>query len=117
MSTQDIHAMPITLTEAAIAHLRNQFKKHPGAKGLRIKIKTTGCSGKSYQPELADHILPDELTFAVAPDVNIFVNPDDFLLYLKGLNIDYVKEGLNSGFKYINPNEKGSCGCGESFTI
>ena len=115
--TELMQTMPLTMTDDAIQYLRAQIKKQGHGAGLRIKIKTTGCSGKAYEPELIDNAQSHELSFKIADDLYLFVNPEDFLLYLKGLTIDYVKQGLNSGFKYINPNEKGSCGCGESFTI
>ncbi len=115
---QDIKNLPpITLTEAALNHVRMQIKKQQKGIGLRLRIKTTGCSGKSYQPEIAETIEADEMVFQVAEDVVVLANKTDYLLYLTGLVIDFQKQGLNAAFKYSNPNEKGACGCGESFTV
>lgn len=110
-------ALPITMTDAAIAYVRKQLKKQGSGIGLRLRIKTTGCSGKSYKPEIATSLEENEISFSVAEDILVVVNKNDFLLYLKGLRIDFQQQGLNSSFKYSNPNEKGTCGCGESFTI
>ena len=115
--TELMQTMPLTMTDDAIQYLRAQIKKQGHGAGLRIKIKTTGCSGKAYEPELIDNAQSHELSFKIADDLYLFVNPEDFLLYLKGLTIDYVKQGLNSGFKYINPKEKGGWGAGEGFTF
>lgn len=106
---------PITMTEAAITYVRQQIQKQGKGIGLRLRIKTAGCSGKAYKPEIAEHIEQDELTFKITDDVVVLVSRNDFLLYLKGLQIDFQRQGLNAAFKYTNPNEKGACGCGESF--
>ena len=117
IATYDFNSLPpITLTEAAIAYVRQQIHKRGKGIGLRIRIKTTGCSGKSYQPEIADTVEKDELIFKVTDDVAVITHKNDFIFYLKGVQIDFQRQGLNAAFKYLNPNEKGSCGCGESFT-
>lgn len=107
----------IVMTAAAIEHVRKQMKKQEGSIGLRLRIKTVGCSGKSYKPEIAMSIEENELSFHVAEDVQLLVKRDDFFNYLKNLTIDFERKGINAIFKYINPNEKGSCGCGESFSF
>ncbi|MBI5447767.1 MAG: iron-sulfur cluster assembly accessory protein [Gammaproteobacteria bacterium] len=108
---------PITMTEAALAYVRQQIQKKGKGIGLRLRIKTAGCSGKAYKPEIAEAQEKDELMFPMAQDVCVLVSKSDFMRYLKGLNIDFQHQGLNASFKYTNPNEKGACGCGESFII
>lgn len=107
---------PITMTPAAVNYVQKQIQKQGHGIGLRLRIKTTGCSGKAYKPEIANGVEENEITFSGAEDVLIIVNKNDFMMYLKGLIIDFQQQGLNSAFKYTNPNEKGACGCGESFT-
>lgn len=106
---------PITMTPAAVNYVQKQIQKQGHGIGLRLRIKTTGCSGKSYKPEIADNVEENEITFPGAEAILIIVNKNDFMMYLKGLIIDFQQQGLNSSFKYTNPNEKGACGCGESF--
>ena len=78
-------------------------------------IRTAGCSGLAYVLEFVDEPDPNDQRFE-SNGVSIFVDPKS-LVYLNGLKMDFVKEGLNEGFKFSNPNQKGECGCGESFTV
>jgi iron-sulfur cluster assembly protein len=107
--------MSISLTEAAAGHVRTYLEKRGQGLGLRLSVKTTGCSGMAYVLEFADEIGADDQVFE-DKGVKIVVSPKS-LLYLEGTELDYAKEGLNEGFRFINPNEKARCGCGESFSI
>lgn len=106
----------VTLTPAAIAHVKKMLAKEPGNKGLRLSVKKSGCSGFAYVVDCVKEVNLSDLNISVEEGLTVFVDADS-LLYLKGICIDYVRNGLNGTLKFINPNEKGSCGCGESFTI
>lgn len=106
---------PITLTDAAAERVRAILAKNDGAKGLRVSVSTKGCSGNSYVLDYATDVKPHE---EVVEDkgVTIIIDPKA-ALFIFGTEIDYVTEKLKSGFVFKNPNEKGRCGCGESFTV
>ncbi len=107
--------MAITLTENAAKRVE-KFLSHRGkGVGLRLGVKTTGCSGMAYTLEFVDEQLQEDMIFE-SHGVNIFVDPKS-LVYIDGTELDFVKEGLNEGFKFNNPNVKDECGCGESFTV
>jgi len=106
----------ISSTETALKHIKQALVKRGGGIGVRLDVKTTGCSGKSYVVDYVDEAKPDDLVFQVAPEIIICVAPHIFPL-VKGTQIDYVRKGLNSSFVFNNPNVTGACGCGESFTI
>ncbi|MDO5679505.1 MAG: iron-sulfur cluster assembly protein IscA [Pelistega sp.] len=107
--------MSITLTEKAANHIQSYLTKRGKGVGLRLGVRTTGCSGMAYKLEYVDE--PDELDQVFESfNVKVFVDPKS-LAYIDGTQLDYVREGLNEGFKFTNPNEKASCGCGESFTV
>ncbi len=105
----------ITLTQPAIEKVKSQLKQRGKGLGIRIGVKTTGCSGLAYtieftdKFEIGDHIFDFE-------ECKIFVNSQS-IDYLTGLTVDYVKEGLGEGFKFTNPLEKSRCGCGSSFRV
>ena len=107
--------MAISLTERAAAHVRGFIEKRGGAAGLRLGVKTSGCSGLAYVLEFADEIEETDETFESA-GIKIIVDKKS-LIYLDGTELDYKREGLNEGFEFNNPNVKDSCGCGESFTV
>lgn len=107
--------MSITLTEAAAKHVKTFLENRGKGVGLRLAVKTTGCSGMAYVLEFADEIGPDDNVFE-DQGVQVIVDPKSFV-YLDGTELDYTREGLNEGFKFNNPNVKGECGCGESFTV
>ena len=107
--------MSITLTEAAAKHVKTFLENRGRGVGLRLAVKTTGCSGMAYVLEFADEIGPDDNVFE-DQGVQVIVDPKSFV-YLDGTELDYTREGLNEGFKFNNPNVKGECGCGESFTV
>jgi iron-sulfur cluster assembly protein len=107
--------MSISLTQAAAEHLKGFLSKRGTGGGLRLGVKTTGCSGLSYVVEIFEEIRPDDVVFE-DHDVKVAVERKD-LVFLDGTEIDYRQEGLNEGFRFKNPNEKATCGCGESFSV
>ena len=107
--------MAITLTERAATRVQNFLKSRGKGVGLRLGVKTSGCSGMAYSLEFADELDEGDLTFE-SFGVTVLVNPQS-LPYLDGMELDYAKEGLNEGFKFNNPNVKNTCGCGESFSV
>jgi len=114
-SKTEAKLMGISLTETAAAHVRKSLDKRGKGEGLRLGVRTSGCSGKAYVLEFVDTIQPDEVVFE-SHGVKLIVDPKS-LLFLDGMVLDYTREGLNEGFKFDNPNVKGECGCGESFTV
>ena len=107
--------MAITLTENAAKHVRDFIAKRGKGVGLRIGVRTSGCSGMAYKLEFADEVASDDLQF-VSHGVTLLVDPKS-LTYIDGMELDYTREGLNEGFKFNNPNVKNQCGCGESFGV
>jgi len=107
--------MPVTLTEKAANHVSRFIAKRGKGVGLRLGVRTTGCSGMAYKLEYADDINPDDTLFE-SHGVKVIVDPKS-LPYLEGTELDFTREGLNEGFKFRNPNVKDQCGCGESFNI
>ncbi|MGX2948487.1 iron-sulfur cluster assembly protein IscA [Frederiksenia canicola] len=107
--------MSVTLTEAAANRVRTFLENRGKGIGLRLGVKTSGCSGLAYVLEFVDVLNEDDKIFE-QHGVNIIVD-EKSLVYLAGTELDYVKEGLNEGFKYNNPNVKNECGCGESFNV
>ncbi|MCB1739745.1 MAG: iron-sulfur cluster assembly accessory protein [Gammaproteobacteria bacterium] len=107
--------MAITLSEHAASRVRSFIDKKPGAYGLRLAVKTTGCSGYAYVVDLTDQAREDDRVFE-SNGVRVVVDPKSLPL-VDGTHIDFKHEGLNEGFDYHNPNVKALCGCGESFGI
>ncbi|WP_409422446.1 iron-sulfur cluster assembly protein IscA [Pseudaeromonas sp. ZJS20] len=107
--------MAITLTEAAANRVRTFLANRGKGLGVRLGIKTSGCSGMAYVLEFVDESGADDQIFE-QHGVKVVVDSKS-LLYLDGTELDFVKEGLNEGFKFHNPNVKDECGCGESFTV
>lgn len=105
--------MAVTLTETAASRVRDFLDNRGKGVGLRLGVKTTGCSGMAYVLEFVDAVESDDQVFE-SHGVKVIVNPKS-LVYLDGTELDYGKEGLNEGFKFNNPNVKDTCGCGESF--
>lgn len=105
----------IHLTETAANHVRNYLLNRGKGEGIRVGVKTSGCSGLAYVLEFVDNINEYDQVFE-QHGVKVFVDPKS-IVYLDGLEMDYVKNGLNEGFEFNNPNKKGECGCGESFTV
>ena len=107
--------MAITLTENAAQHVQNFLAKRGKGIGLRVGVRTSGCSGMAYKLEFVDEVGGDDIQFT-SSGVTILVDPKS-LPYVDGMELDYTREGLNEGFKFKNPNVKDTCGCGESFKV
>ncbi len=107
--------MSVTMTSAASERVKSFMKNRGKGLGLRLGIKTTGCSGLAYVLEFVDDLNDGDQVFEI-DGVKIIIDGKS-LVYLNGIELDFVKEGLNEGFKFTNPNAKGECGCGESFNV
>ena len=107
--------MSISLTPSAAERVRSHLANRGRGLGLRLAVKTTGCSGFSYVVDYADAAGPNDLVFEDR-GVKLYVDPGSFAM-LDGTTIDFVRQGLNESFRFTNPNAKGECGCGESFTV
>jgi iron-sulfur cluster assembly protein len=107
--------MAVTMTPEATERVKSFMSNRGTGLGLRLGIKTTGCSGLAYVLEFVDDLKEGDEVFNIE-DVKIIIDAKS-LVYLDGIQLDFVKEGLNEGFKFTNPNAKGECGCGESFNV
>lgn len=107
--------MSVTLSEPAAKHVADFIAKRGKGIGIRLGVKTSGCSGLAYKLEFADVAQPEDVVYE-SHGVKVLVDPKS-LPYIDGTELDYTKEGLNEGFKFHNPNVKGECGCGESFSV
>jgi len=107
--------MAISLTESAAARVRTHLASRGRGLGLRLGVKASGCSGFSYVIDYADEVLPNDLVFE-SSGIKVFVDPNS-LSSIDGTRIDFVRQGLNESFRFENPNVRGECGCGESFTV
>ncbi|MDB2410376.1 MAG: iron-sulfur cluster assembly protein IscA [Pseudomonadales bacterium] len=107
--------MAITMTEKAAEHVLQQLDQRGKGLGIRVGVKTTGCSGMAYVLEFVDEADAEDAVFE-NHGVSLIVDPKS-LVYIDGTIMDFVKEGLNEGFEFKNPNIAGECGCGESFTV
>lgn len=107
--------MAITMTSAAADRVRSFLANRGKGLGLRVGVKTTGCSGLAYVLEFVDELNDDDQVFE-QDELKIIVDGKS-LVYIDGTQLDFVKEGLNEGFQFNNPNVNGECGCGESFTV
>lgn len=110
-----IVVMAVTISEAAARHVTRYIAKRGKGVGVRLGVKTTGCSGLAYKLEYADEIAPEDVVFE-EHGVKVLVDPKS-MAYIDGTQLDFVREGLNEGFKFHNPNERDRCGCGESFRV
>jgi len=107
--------MAITVTESAAQHVRKFLANRGEGAGVRLGVKTTGCSGMAYVLEFADVVEETDQVFE-SNGIKVIIDPKS-LVYLDGTELDFAKEGLNEGFKFNNPNVKDTCGCGESFNV
>jgi iron-sulfur cluster assembly protein len=107
--------MSVVLTEQAADQIKKQLQKRGKGVGLRLGVKKAGCSGFAYVIDYADQIAENDAVFE-QHGVKIIVDAEQ-LDYLNGIELDYAKEGINEAFRFNNPNIKGTCGCGESFTV
>lgn len=108
--------MSLTISQTAADRVKNFLSKRGKGIGVRLGVRTSGCSGMAYVIEFVDTINESEDEVFNSHGVSIVVDKKS-LVYLDGTEIDYTKEGLNEGFKFTNPNESDRCGCGESFTV
>ncbi len=107
--------MAVTLTDAAASRVKDFLEKRGKGAGLRLGVRTSGCSGMAYVLEFVDEIEDGDLVFEDR-GVKVIVDQKS-LVYLDGTELDFAREGLNEGFKFNNPNVKDACGCGESFNV
>lgn len=107
--------MSVSLTASAADRVRSFLASRGRGVGLRLAVKKTGCSGFAYVVNYADDVGQGDAVFESA-GVKVIVDPDS-LRYVDGTEIDFVREGLNEAFKFRNPNVRGECGCGESFSV
>ena len=107
--------MAVTMTEAATERVKKFLQSRGKGVGLRLGVKTSGCSGMAYVLEFVDEVVAEDQVFESHGE-KVIIDPKS-LTYLDGTELDFVKEGLNEGFKFNNPNVRGECGCGESFNI
>jgi iron-sulfur cluster assembly protein len=107
--------MSVSMTEAAARHVNRYLSKRGKGVGVRLGVKTTGCSGLAYKLEYVDDLSTEDVVFETH-GLKILIDPKS-LAYLDGTELDFVREGLNEGFKFNNPNERDRCGCGESFRV
>ncbi len=105
----------VQFSDAAKEHVLSYLAKH-GSKGIRLSVKKTGCSGLSYVIDYVDAASDKDIVLTLAHDYIICIDKSSYP-FLKGMQIDYVKQGLNQKFVFNNPNQTGQCGCGESFTV
>ena len=107
--------MSLTVTPAAAQRIRKAMDQRGKGVGLRVAVRTSGCSGYAYAIEFADETSPEDIHFETE-GVTLLVDPQS-LPMLDGTQLDWVREGLNEGFKFQNPNARATCGCGESFAV
>ena len=107
--------MAISLTAAAASHIEGNLARRGKGIGLRLGVKTTGCSGLAYKLEFADSLNPEDIVLE-SNGIKVMVDPKS-LAYIDGTELDFARDGLNEGFKFNNPNVQSECGCGESFQV
>jgi len=107
--------MAVTVTESAAQHIQRQLSNRGKGVGIRLGVKTSGCSGMAYVLEFVDQSDDNDEVFQ-QQGVQVIVDKKS-LAYLDGTQLDFKKEGLNEGFEFSNPNVSGECGCGESFSV
>ncbi|MBH9346586.1 iron-sulfur cluster assembly protein IscA [Pseudomonas aeruginosa] len=107
--------MAISMTEAAAKHVQRSLEGRGKGEGIRLGVRTTGCSGLAYVLEFVDELAAEDLVFE-SHGVKVIIDPKS-LVYLDGTELDFTRDGLNEGFKFNNPNVRGECGCGESFNV
>ena len=107
--------MAISMTEAAAKHVQRSLEGRGKGEGIRLGVRTTGCSGLAYVLEFVDELAAEDLVFE-SHGVKVIIDPKS-LVYLDGTELDFTREGLNEVFKFNNPNVRGECGCGESFNV
>jgi len=109
------NSQPVTFSARSVEVITASLKTRKKGLGIRFGTKTAGCSGQAYIMEFVDVLDEHDVLYNIN-NMNIIID-NKSLIYLKGLHIDYKRNGLNEGFEFINPNATGECGCGESFTV
>ncbi|HLR82532.1 MAG TPA: iron-sulfur cluster assembly accessory protein [Paenalcaligenes sp.] len=107
--------MSIQLTDKAAKHIQTHLQKRGSGIGMRLGVRMTGCSGLEYAVDFVDEFNKEDHVFE-NHGIKVFVDPKS-LPFVDGTEIDYANEGMSSGLRFKNPNEKAACGCGESFTV
>lgn len=107
--------MGISVSQSAAKHISNFLSKRGKGLGIRLGVRTSGCSGMAYKLEFVDELQDSDIEFD-SNGVKVYTDAKS-LTYLEGTELDFVREGLNEGFKFNNPNVKNQCGCGESFNV
>lgn len=107
--------MSVSLTESAARQIKKQLEKRGKGIGLKLGVKKSGCSGFSYTIDYADILYDGDVVFDNF-DVKVIVATDD-LKFVDGIELDFQRKGINESFQFNNPNVKGTCGCGESFSV
>ncbi|MGZ8226016.1 MAG: HesB/IscA family protein [Methylococcaceae bacterium] len=107
--------MFVSLTESAARQIKKQLEKRGKGIGLKLGVKKSGCSGYAYTIDYADQVNDNDAVFENF-GVKVIVPTND-LEFINGIQLDYCKEGINEAFRFNNPNVKGTCGCGESFSV
>lgn len=115
VETFDVSSDVISVTSAAAAHLK-QTAEAKGASAVRISVKESGCTGYMYVMEEVDAGQEQDVTVSLDNGMNVYVDADS-IGFLRGTELDYVREGINRNLKFLNPNVTAACGCGESFSI
>ena len=106
----------ISLSASAIEKVRKELAKQPHVAGLRLAVKKSGCSGYMYNISVAEQLGPEDKVYHIAPGVTVVIDTGS-LPFVMGMELDFVKQGLNENFRFNNPNAQSLCGCGESFTV
>ena len=112
---ETFNSSDLNFSESAISHFKIVLKQRGKGIGIKLGIKEAGCSGYEYTFDFVDEVVEDYKTFEIN-GCSIFVDSKSFS-FLKGSLVDYIDDGLNQGIKFVNPNAKAVCGCGESFTL
>ncbi len=115
-SAQSAASPEVSLTDAALKHVRKQLDKNTQMAGVRLGVKKSGCSGFKYDIEFVEAAQDGDIAIQAADDVTLYISAQAAPM-VKGTEIDFSREGLNSTIKFNNPNAKDLCGCGESFSV
>ncbi len=116
IATFDPRQQAVSVTPAAIDHFRRQLASRPDAQAVRLSVKQSGCTGYMYVVDLVQHAQADDLHLPLADGLELLIDQGS-LPVVTGTEIDYVTEGLNRQLRFLNPNAKDFCGCGESFSV
>lgn len=116
MITSAHEGYSVSATDSAIKAMHQAVSSRGKGLGIRLGVRTTGCSGYAYVIEFVDKLNSEDIELSLDEKVSVFSDAKSMML-LNGITIDFIKKGLQQGFEFINPNAKGECGCGESFSV